>query len=75
MTAINIQAGLIEATDTTSIFRFVDDIVIRIRPLGPNLTVLDIRSKSREGKGDLGANAARIERFLYEYGRIGKQPR
>ena len=75
VTAINMQAGLIEATDTTSIFRFVDDIVIRIRPLGPNLTVLDIRSKSREGKGDLGANAARIERFLYEFDRIGKQPR
>ena len=75
VTAINMQAGLVEATDTTSVFRFVDDIVIRIRPIGPNTTVLDIRSKSRDGKGDLGANAARIERFAYELGRIDKQSR
>ena len=75
VTSIDIQAGLVEATDTTSVFRFVDDIVIRMRPIGPNMTVLDIRSKSRDGKGDLGANAARIERFFYEFGRTEKQPR
>jgi uncharacterized protein (DUF1499 family) len=55
-------AGLIEATDTTEVFRFVDDVVIRVRPAGDGSTV-DVRSKSRDGRGDLGANAARIRAF------------
>jgi len=55
-------AGTIEATDTSRIFRFVDDIVVRIRPEAEGARI-DVRSKSREGKGDLGANAARIRRL------------
>jgi uncharacterized protein (DUF1499 family) len=54
--------GLIEATDTTAIFRFVDDVTIRIRSSG-KITVVDVRSKSRDGQGDLGANAERIRAF------------
>lgn len=54
--------GAIEATDTTRMFRFVDDIAIRIRPDGAGSRV-DVRSKSREGRGDLGVNAARIRRL------------
>jgi len=54
--------GRIEATDTSRIFRFVDDIVVRIRPL-PTGSRVDVRSKSREGRGDLGANAARIRQL------------
>lgn len=52
----------IEATDTTWWFGFVDDIVIRIRSeeIGSRI---DVRSLSRVGVGDLGANAARIRRF------------
>jgi hypothetical protein len=56
-------AGRIEATDSTAIFQFVDDVVIRIRPT-PKGSVLDVRSKSRDGRGDVGANAARIRAFL-----------
>ncbi len=55
-------AGVIEATDTTEIFRFVDDVVVRVRPSDEGSTV-DVRSKSRDGKGDMGANAARIRAF------------
>jgi uncharacterized protein (DUF1499 family) len=55
-------AGTIEATDTSRIFRFVDDIVVRVRARDSG-SVVDVRSKSREGKGDLGANAARIRRL------------
>lgn len=51
--------GTAEATDTSRIFRFVDDIVVRVRPAAGGSRV-DVRSKSREGRGDLGANAARI---------------
>ena len=55
-------AGRIEASDRTWIFGFVDDVVIRIRPAS-GVSLLDIRSKSRDGLGDLGANAARIRRL------------
>jgi uncharacterized protein (DUF1499 family) len=54
---------LLEATDTTSWFGFVDDIVIRITPLGRGSRV-DIRSVSRVGRSDLGTNARRIRAFL-----------
>ncbi len=52
----------IEAIETSKIFRFVDDIVIRIRPTGAGSTI-DVRSKSRDGRSDLGANAKRIRAF------------
>ena len=54
--------GRLEATDTTRWFGFKDDVVIRI--LGAeNTTKIDIRSKSRVGRSDVGANAARIRDF------------
>lgn len=56
------DAGALEATDTSRIFRFVDDIVVRVRPRGAG-SVVDVRSKSREGRSDLGANASRIRRL------------
>lgn len=53
------DTGTLEAEDVTRIFKFVDDIVVRVRPDGDGSAV-DVRSKSRMGRGDLGANAARI---------------
>lgn len=55
--------GRIEATATTLWFGFKDDIVIRITPLG-NRAQIDIRSLSRVGVSDAGANAKRIRAFL-----------
>jgi len=55
--------GRIEATDTTMWFGFKDDIVIRVRPEGEGSRV-DVRSVSRVGLSDLGANAKRIRGFL-----------
>ena len=43
-------------------FHFVDDISVRIRPAAGGSRI-DIRSKSRDGQGDIGANAARIRTF------------
>jgi hypothetical protein len=57
------EGGRVEAISTTRVFRFVDDIVVRVRAEGSESRV-DMRSKSRDGKGDLGANAARIEGFM-----------
>jgi len=56
------DAGALEATETSRIFRFVDDISVRLRADGA-ATVVDVRSKSRVGRGDMGANAKRIEAF------------
>jgi len=55
----------IEATDTTLLFGFKDDIVIRIRPQGAGSRV-DMRSLSRVGGSDFGVNAKRVRRFLQE---------
>jgi len=54
--------GRIEATATTPWFGFRDDVVIRVVPSGAGSRI-DIRSLSRIGRGDLGANARRIREF------------
>lgn len=56
-------AGRIEATDTTFWYGFKDDVVIRITAL-PEGSRVDIRSVSRVGRSDVGANAARIRSFF-----------
>lgn len=61
----NPQEGRIEATATTGWFGFQDDVVIRIQPSGIG-TRVDVRSKSRMGQSDLGANAARIRAFIQD---------
>lgn len=57
--------GVLEAREVSGIFRFVDDVVVRVRPGldSRNASIVDVRSKSRDGQGDLGANADRIEAF------------
>lgn len=57
------SGGRIEATDTTFWFGFKDDIVVRVTPQ-PNGSRLDVRSLSRVGGGDIGANAARVRKYL-----------
>ncbi len=57
------QNRTLEGTETTRVFRFVDDFVITVIPAEQG-SVVQMRSKSRDGKGDIGANAARIERFF-----------
>ena len=59
------ERGLIEATDTTFWFGFKDDVVVRVAPDAEGSRV-DMRSKSRVGLSDVGANAARIQRFMAE---------
>ncbi len=60
-------AGRIEATATAGWWGFKDDVVIRLTPNGAG-TRIDIRSVSRVGESDLGANAARIESLLNAIG-------
>ena len=53
----------IEATDTTLFFGFKDDVVVRVRPQGQG-SIVDVRSLSRIGGSDIGANAKRVRSFL-----------
>ncbi len=57
------EQGRIEAVETTALFRFKDDIVIRIRADEKSGSIIDLRSVSRVGDGDLGTNAKRIRHF------------
>ena len=59
------EQGIIEAVATTRLFKFKDDVTITITSEG-NSTVVNVRSKSRVGKGDLGTNARRIRAFQAE---------
>ena len=56
------SAGRIEAVATSFWFGFKDDVVIRVSADGAGSRI-DVRSKSRVGKGDLGTNAQRIRAY------------
>lgn len=55
--------GRIEANQTSLLYGFTDDLVVRIAA-GADGTKVDVRSKSRVGRSDLGQNAKRIRAFL-----------
>jgi len=55
--------GRIEATAETGWVRFKDDVVIRVQG-GDGGTRVDVRSKSRVGRGDMGVNARRVRDYL-----------
>jgi uncharacterized protein (DUF1499 family) len=54
---VEIKAGV-----ETPLFRFVDDVTVQISKDNP--VVVNVRSRSRVGKGDLGKNAKNISLFL-----------
>jgi uncharacterized protein (DUF1499 family) len=57
----------IEATATTPFFGFKDDVVIVVTASGAGSRI-DMRSLSRIGRSDLGANARRVESYLAKVG-------
>ncbi len=59
----DVATGTLSASQTTRLFLFVDDILVRVRPQPDGGALVDVRSKSRDGRGDLGANAKRIRDF------------
>lgn len=62
ITAVDPDAGILEAFDITRFFRFEDDIVVRVRALADG-SVVDLRSTSRFRANDMRANAERIRTF------------
>jgi len=65
VTHADADAGRIEATATSRLFHFVDDVIVRVKPDGAGARI-DVGSRARVGQSDLGANAARIEAFAQE---------
>jgi uncharacterized protein (DUF1499 family) len=63
LAAINRNDGRIEATEKLAWFGFKDDVVLRFTETEEG-TRVDMRSKSRIGRSDVGVNAKRIEKFL-----------
>ncbi|MFP6582231.1 MAG: DUF1499 domain-containing protein [Candidatus Hydrogenedentota bacterium] len=64
-TDISTKEIVLEGIVTSEVFGFVDDFVIRIESANSGGCVVDMRSRSRMGKGDFGQNAAHI-RLLFE---------
>ncbi len=58
------EAGYIHATFTTRVFRFVDDLELRLDE--PN-RVIHIRAAARVGQRDLGVNRRRVEELRRRY--------
>lgn len=54
------EAEYMHATFTSSIFRFIDDVELR---LDRDNNVIHIRSASRVGRSDLGVNKKRVEKI------------
>src|SRR5262249_18999156 len=68
------SARALEGVSSTRLFRFHDDFVIEVRPLDDG-SVVQMRSKSRDGKGDVGANAARIKAFFEKLKEAPRPPK
>ena len=61
------KADYLAATFTSSIFGFVDDLELRV-DTGQNM--IHLRSASRVGRGDLGANRKRVQRIKKSFQEI-----
>lgn len=59
------DAGRIEATDRTLLMGYTDDVLVRVTG-DDTRAFIDVRSVSRYGPHDLGANAARIRGLFTE---------
>jgi len=64
ITVSDSSAGHLEVIAITRVLRFRDDVVVRVAAGDIGETVVDMRSTSRLGRGDFGANAARIRAFV-----------
>jgi uncharacterized protein (DUF1499 family) len=67
------KTNTLEAVATSKLWHFQDDIVIQIRPTPDGASLIEMRSKSRDGVGDFGVNARRIRRF-YDRVALARSP-
>lgn len=64
VTAADPRAGEIRAEARTRVWRFVDDVHVRLWLDDAGLTRVDVESRSRVGRGDFGVNGRRVRRYL-----------
>lgn len=64
LTEADEDRGVLQAESRTLVFRFVDDVRIRMSLDEFGQTRVDMTSASRVGKGDLGTNARRVRKFF-----------
>jgi uncharacterized protein (DUF1499 family) len=69
--AIDAPHSRLEATDRTLMYGFTDDIVVRVSADEDGARI-DVRSKSRVGRGDFGTNAKRVRKYLAAVKGAGK---
>ena len=62
----DVGAGRVEATATSFWFGFNDDVIVRVAEHRGQVSI-DLRSKSRVGQSDIGANAERIREFIRRF--------
>ncbi len=58
------ESRTLEGVATSGLFKFKDDFIIEVRPADGGGSLIEMRSKSRDGTGDLGANYHRIVSFF-----------
>jgi uncharacterized protein (DUF1499 family) len=63
ITTVDSQSRTLEGIAETPLFRFQDDFVIEVRATDGG-SIVHMRSRSRQGRGDLGVNARRIQTFF-----------
>jgi uncharacterized protein (DUF1499 family) len=64
------QQGIVRATRRTRLWRFIDDVTVRLEPTAAG-TRVHARSKSRVGIGDLGQNRRNLLTFFRALRRPG----
>lgn len=74
VTESDARTGEIRAEARTVLWKFVDDVTIRVSLDGDGLTRVDLASASRLGGFDFGVNARRIARFLHALDRRLRRP-
>ena len=74
VTEADARDGEIVAEARTALWRFVDDVSIRVWLDDAGATRVDLTSASRVGAADLGTNARRIARFLHALDRRLARP-
>jgi uncharacterized protein (DUF1499 family) len=60
ISALDAEKKEIQAVVTTKIWGFKDDVTMQVQPGQPSGAILWVRSASRVGKGDLGANTRHV---------------
>ncbi len=68
MTSYRPEQGEIKIEARTRLLRFVDDVTVRVKEQN-GMTVVNIRSASRVGRGDFGQNARNVRSFFEELDR------